>query len=242
MAVTAPAAVPTDKVQHLLTEEEAMMCELETEEEKGPRRAFGTSEEGLEDSGDVLWLWCDCCDGPLLASSAETRSRGEPVNILLRDDLPPPSPADPRRCGPCPNCAEPRPSGQSRDQCAGRGGYFCATAHDSESASGQSGGWYGRSPESQGGGTCGRDQGSGSAVHTFGPERSDEEKAAGCRAQHVGSFIEIGNHSAVDVGHLRRGIRPFCVQKPKFCEDYPEAAIREGADELTLRAEEVKKR
>ena len=42
-----------------------------------------------------------------------------------------------------------------------------------------------------------------------------------------------------DVGHLRRGIRPFYVQKPKFSEDYPEAAIREGADELTLRAEEV---
>ena len=47
------------------------------------------------------------------------------------------------------------------------------------------------------------------------------------------SFIEIDNHSAVDVGHLRRGLRPFHVQKPKFSEDYPEAAIREGADELT---------
>ena len=30
------------------------------------------------------------------------------------------------------------------------------------------------------------------------------------------------------------------VQKPKFSEDYPEAAIREGGDELTLRAEEVR--
>ena len=54
------------------------------------------------------------------------------------------------------------------------------------------------------------------------------------------SFIEIDTHSAVDVGHLRRGIRPFCIQKPNFSEDYPEAGIREGADELTLRAEEVK--
>ena len=42
------------------------------------------------------------------------------------------------------------------------------------------------------------------------------------------SFIEADNHSAVDVGHLRRGIRPFYVQKPKFSEDYPEAAIRKG--------------
>ena len=48
------------------------------------------------------------------------------------------------------------------------------------------------------------------------------------------SFIEIDNHSAVDVGHLRRDIRPFCVQKQNFSEDYPEAAIREGADELTF--------
>ena len=33
--------------------------------------------------------------------------------------------------------------------------------------------------------------------------------------------------------------RPFKVQRAKFSEDFPEAAIREGADELTLRAEEV---
>ena len=43
------------------------------------------------------------------------------------------------------------------------------------------------------------------------------------------SFNEIGNHSAVDVGHLRKGMSPFYDQKPKFSEDYPEAAIREGA-------------
>ena len=56
----------------------------------------------------------------------------------------------------------------------------------------------------------------------------------------IRSFIEADNHSAVDVGHLRKGTRTFYVQKPNFSEDYPEAAIREGADELTLRAEEVK--
>ena len=38
---------------------------------------------------------------------------------------------------------------------------------------------------------------------------------------------------------MRKGMRPFKVQKPNFSEDYPEAAIREGADELTLRVEEV---
>ena len=53
------------------------------------------------------------------------------------------------------------------------------------------------------------------------------------------SFIKEDNHCAVDVGHLRKGKRPFKVQKPNFSEDYPEAAIREGADELTLRVEEV---
>ena len=54
------------------------------------------------------------------------------------------------------------------------------------------------------------------------------------------SFIDIDNHGAVDVGHLHRGMRPFSVQKPNFSEDCPEATLREGADELTSRAEEVK--
>ena len=53
------------------------------------------------------------------------------------------------------------------------------------------------------------------------------------------SFIKEDNHCAVDVGHLSKGKRPFKVQKPNISEDYPEAAIREGADELTLRVEEV---
>ena len=48
-------------------------------------------------------------------------------------------------------------------------------------------------------------------------------------------FIQADNHGAVDVGHLRQGTRSLEVQKPKFSE----AAIREGADELTLRADEV---
>ena len=54
------------------------------------------------------------------------------------------------------------------------------------------------------------------------------------------SVIERDNHSAVDESQLRRGMRPFYVQKPNFSEDYPEAAFRVGADDLTLRAEEVK--
>ena len=43
----------------------------------------------------------------------------------------------------------------------------------------------------------------------------------------------------MDVGHLRKGIKPIYVRKPKFSEAYPEATTREGADELTLRADEV---
>ena len=50
------------------------------------------------------------------------------------------------------------------------------------------------------------------------------------------SFIEADNHSAVDVGGLRRGTIPVHVKKPQFSEVSPDAVIREGADELTLRA------
>ena len=52
------------------------------------------------------------------------------------------------------------------------------------------------------------------------------------------SFIEADNHSAVDVGDLRRGTRSVNVQNPQFSEAFPEATIREGADELTLRVDE----
>ena len=52
-------------------------------------------------------------------------------------------------------------------------------------------------------------------------------------------FIEADNHSAVDVGDLRRGTKSVEVKKLKFSETFPVAAIREGADELTLRADEV---
>ena len=47
------------------------------------------------------------------------------------------------------------------------------------------------------------------------------------------------NHSALDVGDLRRGTESLPVEKPQFSEAFPEATIREGADELTLRADEV---
>ena len=54
------------------------------------------------------------------------------------------------------------------------------------------------------------------------------------------NFIEADNHSAVDVGSLAQRHKAFFyVQKPNCSEDYPEAAIRERADELTLRADEV---
>ena len=50
-------------------------------------------------------------------------------------------------------------------------------------------------------------------------------------------FIEADNHSAVDVGGLRRGTISVNVKKPQFSEAFPEAVIRDGADEL--RADEV---
>ena len=52
-------------------------------------------------------------------------------------------------------------------------------------------------------------------------------------------FTEVGDHEALNVGGLRQGIKSVQVVKLKFTGDFPEAVIREGADELTLRAEEV---
>ena len=52
-------------------------------------------------------------------------------------------------------------------------------------------------------------------------------------------FIEADNHSAVDVGGLCRGTKSVSVKKPQFSEAFPEAVIRQGADESTLRADEV---
>ena len=51
-------------------------------------------------------------------------------------------------------------------------------------------------------------------------------------------FIEVDNHGAVKVGGLRRGTKSFKEVKPEFTTDFPGAAIREGAGELTLRAHE----
>ena len=53
------------------------------------------------------------------------------------------------------------------------------------------------------------------------------------------NVIEIDNHSALDVGYLKKGTRSFEVQRPKCEEEGPEVSIREGPEELTLRAEEV---
>ena len=53
------------------------------------------------------------------------------------------------------------------------------------------------------------------------------------------NFIEIDNHSALEVGYLKEGTRSFEVRRPRFEEGGPEVPIREGPEELTLRTEEV---
>ena len=53
------------------------------------------------------------------------------------------------------------------------------------------------------------------------------------------NFIEEDDHKTSDVGHLSEGKRPFLVRRPKLTEGCPEASIREGPEELTLRAEEA---
>ena len=52
-------------------------------------------------------------------------------------------------------------------------------------------------------------------------------------------LIDVDNHSALDVGHLKEGTRSFVVRGPKLEEGCPEVSIREGPEELTLRTEEV---
>ena len=39
-------------------------------------------------------------------------------------------------------------------------------------------------------------------------------------------FIEAENHSAVDVGDLRRGTKAVNVKNPEFSETFREAAVR----------------
>ena len=54
-----------------------------------------------------------------------------------------------------------------------------------------------------------------------------------------GRFIQEDKHSSVDVGDLRRGTKSLLFQKAAVQRGVPEATIREGADELTLRADAV---
>ena len=53
------------------------------------------------------------------------------------------------------------------------------------------------------------------------------------------SFIASDNCCAVEVGHPRRGQRPFKVIRAKISEDQKELLREGGADDLTLKAEEV---
>ena len=53
------------------------------------------------------------------------------------------------------------------------------------------------------------------------------------------NFIKVDNHCALDVGHLNEGMRSVEVRGPNLEEGCPEVSIREGPEELSLRAEEV---
>ena len=64
------------------------------------------------------------------------------------------------------------------------------------------------------------------------------EKSKGRIVNWLRSLIDLDNHCAVDVGHLRTGLRTFKVMRPKMSGDHSEV-VREGADDLTQRAEEV---
>ena len=51
-------------------------------------------------------------------------------------------------------------------------------------------------------------------------------------------FITVDNHEAVNTGDLEKALGSIPVVEPQLTTDLPEAAVREGADELTLRREE----
>ena len=48
----------------------------------------------------------------------------------------------------------------------------------------------------------------------------------------------MDSHLALEVGHLRKGVRSFKVRRPKVAEGNQEVPVRESPNELTLRAEE----
>ena len=48
----------------------------------------------------------------------------------------------------------------------------------------------------------------------------------------------VDNHEAVEVGDIEKKLVSKPVVRPKFTTQFPEAVVREGADEVTLREEE----
>ena len=65
-------------------------------------------------------------------------------------------------------------------------------------------------------------------------ERSRKGLTEGLR-----NFTKVDNHCALEVGQLREGSRSLEVRRPTCEEGSPEVLVREGSEELTLRAEEV---
>ena len=51
----------------------------------------------------------------------------------------------------------------------------------------------------------------------------------------VRSFRIASNRSAVDVGHLRKGLRPFDVQKPRFV-----GGLRRGTKSVPLKKPQMR--
>ena len=49
------------------------------------------------------------------------------------------------------------------------------------------------------------------------------------------NFIEVDNHSALEVGYLKGGTRSFCGTKAECPRGEARVSIREGPEELTLR-------
>ena len=59
-----------------------------------------------------------------------------------------------------------------------------------------------------------------------------KEKCRELIANGLRSFIELDKHSALEVGHWRRGQRPFVVVRPKMSSE----VLRDGADDFDAKS------
>ena len=77
------------------------------------------------------------------------------------------------------------------------------------------------------------------ALNLVANQQNDGDSPIQNIATRLRNFIQVHNHCALEVGHLKEGTRSFEVRRPKCEEGGPEVSTREVPEESTLRTEEV---